>query len=535
MKLWYLSSFFRHEAPQAGRYRQFWQVGAEAIGSDDPAVDAESIVLLADAARRARRRASVRLRLASLGTPETRAAYREELQAYLRAHEDQLSEEVRGAHRRSTRCARSTPTTPARSEVMAGAPLLLDRLDGEDAEHFAEVARAARRRRASPTRSTRRSCAGSTTTRARSSSSRTDALGAQTGVGGGGRYDGLIEQLGGPATPGVGWAAGIERMLLAAERARRGRRRLSTCSSRTRRRRARATAFALAAEARRAGLAAQLELARALAEGPAQAGRPGRRALRCDPRRRGSDAEGHGDRASRTSVDAGRRGRRACCAGRRLREAAARERLPRRLVRRADRRAAPDATARVAGWVHRRRDHGGLIFIDLRDRSGIVQLVFHPGHARRGARRPRSAALRARRLTRRRRRSCAREEGNVNPNLPTGEIELRGRRDGRCSPTPRRRRSRSTRTASRSTRCCACATARSTCAAAPMQEALALRHAIIKTMRDVLDDRDFLEIETPILTRSTPEGARDFLVPGAHAARARSTRCRSRRSCSSSC
>ena len=80
-------------------------------------------------------------------------------------------------------------------------------------------------------------------------------------------------------------------------------------------------------------------------------------------------------------------------------------------------------TARVAGWVHRRRDHGGLIFIDLRDRSGIVQLVFHPEPRPRRTRR-RSAALRAR-AQRRAARSCGASEGNVNPNIPTGEIELR--------------------------------------------------------------------------------------------------------------
>src|SRR4051794_32059219 len=94
VKLWYLSTFFRAEAPQQGRYRQFWQVGAEAIGSVDPAVDAEIIVLLAELLETIGAQ-GVRLRLGSLGTPESRASYREELQAYLRAHEDELSQEVR--------------------------------------------------------------------------------------------------------------------------------------------------------------------------------------------------------------------------------------------------------------------------------------------------------------------------------------------------------------------------------------------------------------------------------------------------------
>src|SRR5215204_6519522 len=88
VKLWYLSSFFRYERAQAGRYRQFWQVGVEALGSDDPAVDAEAIVLLHGLLQELRVR-DTRLRLSSLGTLETRAAYRERLQAHLRAHADE--------------------------------------------------------------------------------------------------------------------------------------------------------------------------------------------------------------------------------------------------------------------------------------------------------------------------------------------------------------------------------------------------------------------------------------------------------------
>jgi histidyl-tRNA synthetase len=90
VKLWYLGSFYRAEAPQRGRYRQFWQVGAEAIGSAAPETDAELIVLLADLLEALGIRGT-RLHLASLGTPEARAAYRDELKAFLRAHEAQLS------------------------------------------------------------------------------------------------------------------------------------------------------------------------------------------------------------------------------------------------------------------------------------------------------------------------------------------------------------------------------------------------------------------------------------------------------------
>jgi len=257
VKLWYLSSFFRYERAQAGRQRQFWQVGTEAIGSADPALDAESIVLLAELLDAVGVR-ETRLRLASLGTPETRAAYREELQAYLRAHEDRLSEEVRS--RIDANPLRAFDADhPGTREVMAGAPLLLDRLAGEDAEHFAAV-------RALLDGAGLSYEVDPTLVRGLDYYARTvfeftsDALGAQSGVGGGGRYDGLIEQLGGPATPGVGWAAGIERMLLAAD-AHAVAGPIVDLYVAYASEELRATGFQIAHEARRAGLGAQLELA----------------------------------------------------------------------------------------------------------------------------------------------------------------------------------------------------------------------------------------------------------------------------------
>src|SRR5204862_3732757 len=137
VKLWYLGPYFRQEKPQAGRYRQFWQVGAEAIGSDDPAVDAELVVLLQTLVHELGVR-DVRLRIGSLGTPETRAAYREKLAAHLRAHEAQLSDEVRA--RIDLNPLRAFDADhPGTRQVMAGAPRLLDHLDDEDREHFAAV------------------------------------------------------------------------------------------------------------------------------------------------------------------------------------------------------------------------------------------------------------------------------------------------------------------------------------------------------------------------------------------------------------
>jgi histidyl-tRNA synthetase len=212
VKLWYLSSFFRHERAQAGRFRQFWQVGAEVLGSEDPAIDAESISLLA-ALLDQLGVADVRLRIASLGGREARGEYRERLQSYLHANEGSLSQEVR--ERIDLNPLRAFDSEdPGTREVMAGAPLLLDQLSADDAEHFAEV-------RALLDIANVPYEVDPTLVRGLDYYTRTvfeftsDALGAQSGVGGGGRYDGLVEQLGGPPTPGMGWAAGIERMMLA--------------------------------------------------------------------------------------------------------------------------------------------------------------------------------------------------------------------------------------------------------------------------------------------------------------------------------
>src|SRR5262249_46309612 len=134
--------------------------------------------------------------------------------SYLRAHEDELSDEVR-ARIDANPLRAFDADHPGTRAVMAGAPLLLDRLDGADAEHFAQgralLDGAGLAYEVDPTLVRGLDYYARTVFEFTS-----DALGAQSGVGGGGRYDGLVEQLGGPATPGVGWAAGIERMLLAA-------------------------------------------------------------------------------------------------------------------------------------------------------------------------------------------------------------------------------------------------------------------------------------------------------------------------------
>ena len=248
VKLWYLSSFFRAEAPQAGRFRQFWQVGAEAIGSDDPGVDAELILLLSELLE-AIGAQGVRLRIGSLGAPESRAAYRDELTDYLLALPDLPSHVRERAEDNPLRAFDSVP------ELMADAPRLLDRLSAEDLEHFASVRELLDDIGLAYDVDT-------TLVRGLDYYTRTvfeftsDALGAQSGVGGGGRYDGLVEQLGGPRTPGCGWAAGVERMLLCSQRPPTAPPPVDLYVAGERPR-----AFRMVANARRAGLAARLELA----------------------------------------------------------------------------------------------------------------------------------------------------------------------------------------------------------------------------------------------------------------------------------
>jgi histidyl-tRNA synthetase len=213
VKVWTAGPFFRHEAPQAGRFRQFTQIDAEAIGSDDPTLDAELILLLAEIIDRTGS-GPARLRLSSLGSASARAEYLEELTAFLRAREGELSEDVRT--RLDQNPLRAFDADHAGTQaVMAEAPRLIDSISAEDAEHFAEV-------RALLDSAGLEYEIDPTLVRGLDYYTRTvfefesERLGAQAALGGGGRYDGLVEELGGPPTPGVGFAAGIERMVLAA-------------------------------------------------------------------------------------------------------------------------------------------------------------------------------------------------------------------------------------------------------------------------------------------------------------------------------
>jgi histidyl-tRNA synthetase len=210
VKLWYAGPFFRAERPQFGRYRQLQQVGVEAIGVDDPAVDAE-VVAIADEGYRSLGLTGYRLELTSLGCAQCRPAYRERLREFL-LHLD-LDEPTR--MRAAINPLRVLDDK--REEVqrqLADAPLMLDHLDADCAAHFAEV-------RVHLDSLGVKYVLNARMVRGLDYYTRTtfefvhDGLGAQSGIGGGGRYDGLMEALGGPPLGGIGFGLGTDRTYLA--------------------------------------------------------------------------------------------------------------------------------------------------------------------------------------------------------------------------------------------------------------------------------------------------------------------------------
>ena len=216
-RLWMAGPMFRHERPQAGRYRQFHQFSVEALGMDGPDVDAELIAMGAALWKRLGIGGALTLELNSLGTPDARAAYRSALTEYLRGHEAALDEDSK--RRLGTNPMRVLDSkNPELAGVIAAAPQLPDFLDNASAEHFAGLRARLDALGIAYTLNPR-------LVRGLDYYSRTvfewvtDRLGAQNAVCSGGRYDGLVEQLGGQATPAVGFGLGIERMVALVEQA----------------------------------------------------------------------------------------------------------------------------------------------------------------------------------------------------------------------------------------------------------------------------------------------------------------------------
>ncbi|HEX6336595.1 MAG TPA: histidine--tRNA ligase [Jiangellaceae bacterium] len=212
VKLWYSGSYYRYERPQKGRYRHFSQVGAEVVGTEDSAVDAETIVLAVDAYR-SLGLSQFRVLLNSLGSDESRPAYRTALQSHLRRL-DLDDETARRVELNPLRVL--DDKRPEMQAALAEAPLITEFLSPADRAHHDRI-------RQLLTDAGVEFVDEPRLVRGLDYYTRTlfefvhDGLGAQSAIGGGGRYDGLSESLGGPRLPGVGWALGVERTLLAME------------------------------------------------------------------------------------------------------------------------------------------------------------------------------------------------------------------------------------------------------------------------------------------------------------------------------
>ncbi|MAR90746.1 MAG: histidine--tRNA ligase [Pseudomonadota bacterium] len=214
-RFWYMGPMFRYEKPQKGRYRQFHQIGVESFGLAGPDIDAELIIMSARLWRQLGLREQVRLQLNSLGSNAARARFREALVAYLRQHQDALDSDSQ--RRLASNPLRILDSKDAGTQaVLAEAPSLEDYLDEESQEHFSQLRRlldaAGVAYEVNP-----RLVRGLDYYCKTVFEWVTDALGAQGTVCAGGRYDGLVQQLGGKPTPAVGFAMGLERLVLLLE------------------------------------------------------------------------------------------------------------------------------------------------------------------------------------------------------------------------------------------------------------------------------------------------------------------------------
>ena len=519
VKLYYIGPMFRYDRPQTGRYRQFHQVGLELFGAPHPVADAEIIAFSLNYFK-ALQIADFNLELNSVGCPDCRPAYGEELLRYLRSIKEELCADCRRRFEENPLRALDCKEPRCR-ELTEQAPMLPQHLCDQCRDHFEELRLILDRLQIPYLLNPRM-------VRGLDYYSRTafefvpvvnKALGS---LGGGGRYDYLVEHCGGPPVAGVGVALGMERLIAAAEAsseppfpqaasplyiASAGKGLLSETLS-------------LAEELRHRGVAVETELIERSLKGQMKyAGRKGYPTVLMIGSR-----ELESNTVTLRCMESGGQ------------EAVPREELPARLL---PERACPgtpelpgrpagtapaeeeppgcgelgksDAGKEVAlnGWVQRRRDHGGLLFIDLRDRTGLIQLVFNSQGEKElfGA----AESLRSEYVISVRGEVRRREPDQVNPALKTGEIELHVQRleiinrsktppfyieDGLHADENLRLRYRYL-----------------DLRRPESYRRLALRHRAVKLIRDYLDSYGFLEVETPALTRSTPEGARDYLVP----------------------
>jgi aspartyl-tRNA synthetase len=522
VKLYYNGPMFRYDRPQAGRYRQFHQFGLEIFGAENAVADAEIITFcyhFFDSLQIA----DLSIELNSVGCPVCRPRFRDVLMPYLEGIEKDLCNDCVKRYRNNPLRVLDCKLESCQMGIV-GAPKMVEHLCADCDYHFAMLKNLLTRL-AVPYNLNNRLVRGLDYYTRTAFEVVAGGKGAQASLCGGGRYDNLVEQCGGPHTPGVGVAFGIERIMLTMDWTRQvleGRPRVFIATAGAG---LEAEALILASELRRLNIAAETEMMeRSLKAQMKYAGRRGYKYVVII----GEDELAGGlvtlrDMESGEQQELVRQALLDMLAGNEVGVAqkiqlsqGAEVSLPPggqpTLKSHYCGLLGPDLVhkkIRLSGWVSRRRDHGGLIFIDLRDRSGIMQLVFDQQCGTELFRQ--AETLRNEYVISVEGEIVRRAEENLNPSLPTGEIEMRVAAMDilNASKTPPfyieddlkvdenirlRYRYLDLRRPE-------------------MIERLQLRHRSVKLVRDYMNRFDFLEVETPMLTRSTPEGARDYLVP----------------------
>lgn len=522
VKLYYIGPMFRYDRPQAGRYRQFHQFGLEIFGAASAAADTEIIAFCYNFFNSLHIE-NQSIELNSVGCPVCRPQFRDALMPYLENIEGDLCADCIKRYKSNPMRVLDCKSENCQAGV-TGAPRMVDHLCPDCDNHFADVKMFLTTLNI-PFNLNSRLVRGLDYYTRTAFEIVAGGSGAQASLCGGGRYDHLVEHCGGPHTPGVGVAFGVERILLAMDWGKQ----LPEAAAKVYIAAAgdglEGESLLLASELRIHSIAAETEMmGRSLKAQMKYAGRQGYRnvvIIGADEIARGKVAlrdmdsgeqkelprealfamlKGDSQKNEKISASAGET--EFCLPP--LGEPILKTHYCGSLN--------PDhvnATVKLSGWVGRRRDHGGLIFIDLRDRSGIMQLVFDQ---QLGVQLFKQAeSLRSEYVIAVEGEVVLRSGDNINPALPTGTIEVRvaNLEILNTSKTPpfyiendlnvdenlrMRYRYLDLRRPE-------------------MFGRLRLRHRVVKMIRDYMDSYDFLEIETPILTRSTPEGARDFLVP----------------------
>ena len=521
VKLYYSGPMFRYDRPQAGRYRQFHQFGLETIGTQSAGADAE-VIAFCYRFFVSLGLQNLAIELNSVGCPVCRPAYKNILLPYLESIQGDLCPDCRQRfHINPLRVFDCKEESCKR--LTAAAPTITGHLCAECGSHFSAV-QAYLEKLNIPFNLNSRLVRGLDYYTKTAFEMTAGDQGAQASLCGGGRYDHLAEHLGGPPTPAVGVAFGKERILLAMDWQKVPQASGPLFFVATAGAGLEKEALYLADQLRQASLAVQTDLlARSLKAQMKYAGRKNfEKVIIIGEEELAKDRVILRDMATGSQIQLPLSGLAAlllkeiAAASDNKEKTAAAVKLPE-----------PRATAvkthycgaidagfagaqiKLAGWVSRRRDHGGLIFIDLRDHTGIVQLVFDRRFGEDLF--TEAESLRNEYVLAVEGTVMKRTQENINPQLATGEIEIYVKAMDKLNQakTPPfyiedainvdenlrlRYRYLDLRRPE-------------------MTRRIKFRHRAVKLIRDYLDSFDFFEVETPMLTRSTPEGARDFLVP----------------------